>query len=167
MSQASANRPCSTENTLIMEAQNRCPECGVSWREDLTCQDHWYHALSWESEYPDKTLAVHHLLVLCYHLQHPHLYSPQGLEGAQRLLMAFVQDGLTPAEARRRQRGVLDSGRRAWKITGVPTSYGAYVHPIEWPVTIVDITSGDLDGYIARVQAWARSMLEALKTSGN
>lgn len=149
-----------------MEAQNRCPECGASWRDDLTCQDHWYQALAWESEYPDKTLAAHHLLVLCYHLQHPHLYSPQGLEEAQRLLAAFVQEGMTPAEARRRQRDAVDSGRRAWKITGTPTSYGAYTHPIQWPMTMGDITSGDLDGYIARVQAWARSTLEALKTSG-
>ena len=110
---------------------------------------------------------MHHLLVLCYHLQHPHLYSPEGLEGAKQLLAAFVEEGLTPTEARRRQRGAVDSGRRAWKITGTPASHGAYVHPMHWPLTIADITSGDLDGYIGRVQAWARSALEALKASGD
>lgn len=150
-----------------METTNQCPACGASWRDNLTCQDHFYQALAWESEYPDKTLAAHHLLVLCYHLQHPHLYSPQGLEGAKQLLAAFVEEGQTPAEARRRQRGAVDSGRRAWKITGTPNSRGVYTHPIHWPMTIVDITSGDLDGYLARVQAWARSALAALKASGN
>ncbi|HEY7356811.1 MAG TPA: DUF5946 family protein [Ktedonobacterales bacterium] len=150
-----------------METTNRCPACGASWRDDLTCQDYFYQALSWESEYPDKTQAAHHLLVLCYHLQHPHLYSPQGLAGAKQLLTAFVEEGITPAEARRRQRGVVASGRRAWKITSTPASHGAYAHPIHWPLTIADITSGDLDGYLARVQAWARSMLEALRASGN
>lgn len=57
-------------------------------------------------------------------------------------------------------------GRRDWKITGTPDARGAYAHPIHWPMTIVDITSGDLDGYIARVQAWARSALAALKAPG-
>jgi len=150
-----------------METTNHCPECGAAWRDNLTCQDHFHQALSWESEYPDKTYAVHHLLVLCYYLQHPHLYSPQGLEGAKQLLAAFVEQQATPQDTRRRQRGVVDSGKRAWKIAGTPASHGAYAQPIHWPITVGDITAGDLDGYIARVQAWARSALEALKASGN
>lgn len=150
-----------------METNNRCPECGAAWQGNLTCQDHFHQMLSWESEYPDKTRAVHHLMVLCYHLQHPHLYSPQTLEGAKQLLAAFVEEGITPTEARRRQRSVVDSGKRAWKITGTPTSYGTYAHPVQWTMTAADITAGDLDGYIARVQDWARSALEALKASGN
>ncbi|HLV98149.1 MAG TPA: DUF5946 family protein [Ktedonobacterales bacterium] len=150
-----------------METINYCPQCGAAWRDGLTCQDHFHQALSWESEYPDQTRAVHHLLVLCYHLQHPLLYSPQGLEEAKRLLVAFVEQQVAPRDMRRRLSGAVDSGKRAWKITGTPDSHGAYVQPLRWPITVGDITAGDLDGYIERVQAWARSALEALKASGN
>jgi hypothetical protein len=150
-----------------METNQRCPACGAAWRDDLTCQDHFYQALSWESEYPDQTRAVHHLLVLCYHLQHPHLYSPQGLAGAWQLLGAFVDGQVTPQHMRRQQRGMVDSGKRAWKITGTPEARGAYAHPIHWPLTVEHVTAGGLDGYSERVQAWARSALEALKASGN
>jgi|SRR5579871_2122543 len=150
-----------------METNQRCPECGAVWRDDLTCQDHFHQALSWESEYPDQTRAVHYLLVLCYYLQHPHLYSPQGLEEATRLLVAFVEQQVTPQEMRRRLSGAVDSGKRAWKISGTPDAHGAYARPIHWPITVGHITAGDLDGYIERVQAWVRSALEALKASGN
>jgi hypothetical protein len=150
-----------------MERNTICPECGTAWQDDLTCQEHFHQLLAWEAEYPDKTYAVHHLLVLCYHLQHPHLYSPQGLQGAKKLLAEFVDQGITPGEARRRQRAVVDSGNRAWKITGTPTFYGAYAHPIQWPMTVVDVTAAGVDAYLDTVKAWARSMNEALKASGN
>ncbi len=150
-----------------METTNRCPECGAAWRDNLTCQDHFHQILSWESEYPDQTRAVHHLLVLCYHLQHPHLYSPQGLEGVKQLLAAFVEQRATLQDTRRRQRSAVDSGKRAWKITGTPAAQGAYARPVHWPITVGDMTAGDLDGYSGRVQAWARSALAALKASGN
>jgi hypothetical protein len=123
--------------------------------------------LAWEAEYPDKTMAVHHLMVLCYHLQHPHLCSPQGLAGAQQLLAQCVEEGAAPQEVRRRQRARVDSGRRTWKITGTPAAYGAYAHPIQWPIIAADVTAGGVDDYIAHVQAWARSVLKALKASGN
>lgn len=48
-----------------MEKTNTCPECGAAWQNEQTCQDHFHQLLAWEAEYPDKTLAVHHLLVLC------------------------------------------------------------------------------------------------------
>ncbi|HEY7123270.1 MAG TPA: DUF5946 family protein [Ktedonobacterales bacterium] len=146
-----------------METTSRCPECGAVWQDGLTCQDHFHHMLAWEAEYPDKTLAVHHLLVLCYHLQHPHLYSPEGLQGAKKILFAFVEEGVTPQEMRRRQRAVVDSGKRTWKITGTPTSYGAYAHPIQWPITVVDVAAGGVEDYLGNAQAWARSICEALK----
>jgi hypothetical protein len=150
-----------------MKMSNRCPECGAVWQDERTCQEHFNQMLAWEAEYPDKTMAVHHLMVLGYHLQHPHLYSPQALQGAKKLLAAFVAEGITPAEARRRQAAVVDSGKRTWKITGTPTSSGAYEHPVQWPMTVVDVTAAGVDPYIENVQAWARSMYEALKASGN
>ena len=150
-----------------METTNRCLECGAAWQDGLTCQDHFYQMLAWEAEYPDKTLAVHHLLVLCYHLQDPHLYSPEGLQGAKKLLPAFVEEGVTPQEMRQRQRHVVDSNKRTWKIAGTPTSYGAYVHPMHWPITAQDVTAAGVDSYMENVRAWARSMCQALRASGN
>ncbi len=32
-------------------------------------------------------------MVLCYHLQHPSLYSPEGLDEAKRLLIEFLEHG--------------------------------------------------------------------------
>ncbi len=150
-----------------MATNTRCTACGAAWQDNLTCQDHFHQCLSWESEYPDKTQAVHHLLVLCYYLQHPQLYSPQGLQEAKQLLAAFVEQTARPREVRRQQHASVDSGKRTWKITGTPTSYGAYARPIQWPVTIGDVTAGNLDGYLERVRAWARSTLEAIEASGN
>ena len=150
-----------------METVNRCPACRATLQDGLTCQDHFYQLLAWEAEYPGQTLAVHHLLVLCYHLQHPQLYSPQGLEGAKHLLANFVEQGVAPAEARRRQRSTVDSGKRSWKITGTPTSYGTYFHPIHWPITVADVAADTVDHYSDKVQAWAHASLEALKASGN
>lgn len=150
-----------------MEMNNRCPECGAAWKDDQTCQEHFHQMLTWEAEYPDKTLGVHHLLVLCYHLQHPHLYSPQGLHEAKKLLAAFVEQGATPDEVRRRQRANVDSSKRTWKITGTPTSSGAYPHPIQWPITVVNVTAAGVDAYTQSVKAWVQSIHEALKAAGN
>lgn len=149
-----------------METTTTCPECGAALQDGLTCQDHFHQMLAWEAEYPDKTLAVHHLLVLCYYLQHPHLYSPEGLQGAKKLLFAFVEEGVTPQEMRRRLRDVVDSSKRTWKVTGTPDSYGAYAHPIHWPMTARDVTAGGVESYMDNVWAWARSMCEALKAGG-
>ena len=150
-----------------MATHPRCPDCGAAWQGNLTCQDHFHQCLSWESESPDQPRAVHHLLVLCYYLQHPQLYSAQGLEEAKQLLTAFVEQAARPGDVRQQQRATVDSGTRTWKIIGTPTSHGAYAHPIQWPIPIVDVTAGDLDGYLDRVRAWARATLEALKTTGN
>jgi len=145
----------------------RCPECGAVWQASQTCQDVFHRLLVQEAEFAGKTYAVHHLLVLCYHLQHPHLYSARGLDEAKQLLAQFVEQGATPAEVRRRYSATVDSGKRGWKITGTPTDHGTYTPPIQWPMTIVDVPPAGLDGYIDQVRAWARSMYQTLEASGN
>ena len=64
-------------------------------------------------------------MVLCYHLQHPSLYSPEGLRGARELLIDFVARGLSPAEVRLRDRERLRSDKRDFKIKGTPEAHGA------------------------------------------
>jgi hypothetical protein len=38
----------------------KCPECGASWDDEATCQDHFHQMLFWENEYPDYGAEVHH-----------------------------------------------------------------------------------------------------------
>lgn len=144
----------------------RCPECGAAWADGTTCQDHFHQMLFWEAENPANG-EVHHLTVLCYHLQHPSLYSPEGLTVAMHLLEGFVVHDATPREVRQRNRATMDSGERKFKIKGTPASYGAYDHPVQWTMTAADVTAGGADHYCDNVRAWTRSVYEALTTSGN
>jgi hypothetical protein len=115
----------------------------------------------------DERGVVHHLTVLCYHLQHPGLYSPAGLEQAQRLLVDFLRHGKTPAQVRRDSRAAVDSGRRAFAIRGKPGERGAYRHPVAWGLTVADVAQAGPERYVESVQAWAAETLDALERSGN
>jgi hypothetical protein len=151
---------------------NRCPECGSTWTDSAdgnsptTCEEHFHQMLFWEAENPAYGV-VHHLMVLCYHLQHPSLYSPDGLTTAKQLLVGFLEHGLTTEETRRRNRAALDSGVRKFKIKGAPDSHGVYDRPIQWTMTAADVTTGGADHYSDNVRGWARSVYDALVASGN
>ncbi len=120
--------------------------------------------LAWEHEKPENW-AVHNLTVLCYHLQHPSLYSPEGLRGAIGLLDDFVERGLTPEQVRKRDRAIVDSGQRTWKIAGTPAFHGVYDRPIHWTMTAANVIENGIDNYCDSVRAWARSIYETLKSA--
>ena len=122
--------------------------------------------LYWENEFPGHG-QVHHLAVLCYYLQHPSLYSPEGLAAGMRLLVDFIERGISPQESRRQNREKVNSSNRSWKVTARPGYRGAYTHPVGWRMTAADVINAGAENYIASVQQWARLMLEDLKTSGN
>ncbi len=84
-----------------------CPECGALWRDGVTCADHFHQMLFWENE-DSANWAVHHLTVLCYHLQHPSLYAPDGLEHATGLLIKFVDEGVDPRVLRVQMRDEVE-----------------------------------------------------------
>lgn len=138
-----------------------CPECGAPWSGVVTCRDHFYQFLYWENEDPS-VVSVHHLMVLCYHLQHPSLYSPDGLAHARMLLHEFVANGVSPQEMRHRQRAAVDSGQRGWKVKGTPGARGAYDRPIPWTMTAADVAAGGLGSYVENIRAWAQSIYAAL-----
>ena len=121
--------------------------------------------LAWEMENPHN-MAVHHLMVLCYHLQHPHLYSPEGLSGAMQLLIDFVDRGLSPEKVRKYNRARVDSSTRTWKIKGTPAAHGVYDPPVQWKLTAAYVIKSGMDNYCASVRTWASSVYETLKTSG-
>jgi hypothetical protein len=111
--------------------------------------------------------VVHHLMVLCYYLQHPSLYSPEGLDNAKTLLIGFVVRGLSAQTVRQQTRRQVDSGKRQWKISARPDSHGAYTYPVTWTMTARDVVAGGMDHYIENVQQWAKSMLASLQASNN
>ncbi len=106
-------------------------------------------------------------MVLSYHLQHPSLYSPEALAGAQQQLIDFLEGGVTPQRMRRQMRDKVDSGKRTYKIAGTPQHHGSYAHPVAWTLRAADVVAGGADHYVANVEAWARSILTALRLSDN
>jgi len=148
-----------------MEAPEKCPECGSEWSNGTNCRARFEQMLAWEFEYPEIN-TVHHLTVLCYHLQHPSLYSPEGLHGAIRLLAEFLDGKIKPEEVRRRDRQKLDSGARRYKIKGTPAAHGVYQPPVHWTMTAADVIAGEPAFYDQNVKKWARSVLDAIKAAG-
>lgn len=144
-----------------MGNQPTCPDCHAFLSDHLTCQDHFHQLLFWENEVPEYG-EVHHLTVLCYHLQHPSLYSPEGLQYARKLLVDFQVRGLSPTEVRRKEKDQVDSGKRQIKITSRPGSQGAYPTPIQWKMTVADVVAAGKAHYPAAVRAWADSILHTL-----
>jgi hypothetical protein len=110
-------------------------------------------------------LEVHHLTVLCYHLQHPSLYSQAGLAEAKNLLVEFLEKGSSPAEVRSHNRDRVDSRRRTWKIKATPGSHGVYTHPVRWRVTAANVIAAGPNRYPDTVRSWARAVLEDLKSN--
>ncbi|MBL8164890.1 MAG: hypothetical protein JNJ61_23090, partial [Anaerolineae bacterium] len=150
-------------HTITMS--HTCPECGAPWSDGQTCTDDFHQMLYWEFEH--NLLDVHHLLVLCYHLQHPSLYSPETVRRGMHMLAEFVEAGVTPQAMRQQIRTAVDSGNRSGTITARPGSAGSYAHPVAWTLTARDVVRGGAANYYANVRAWAASMLAALRESGN
>lgn len=143
-----------------------CPACGAQWHAGTSCQDDFYQMLFWEAENPALGV-VHHLMLLGYHLQHPHLYSPEGLTGAKQILINFVAKGISPAEQRVIMRDSVNSKNRQTTITARTGSSGSYDLPVKWTLTAADVVARGSENYVESTRDWARSIYEALKASGN
>lgn len=160
------NSTIETRTNPVVSITTHCPDCGTAWINDRTCHDHFLEMLFWENE--NSALAiVHHLMVLCYHLQHPRLYSPQGLDYGKNLLVEFLERGTTPAQIRRRNGRQITSRSRKWKIMGSPEEQGVYEKPVNWTMTAADVVLAGVECYCESVRAWARATLIDLKASGN
>ena len=122
--------------------QPHCPECGADWSNGATCEQNFHQFGYWELADLEHLGVVHHLMVLSYHLQHPRLYSPDGLRHALGLLVDFVARGVTPQQVRQRDRDKVDSVKRAFRIKGTPESHGAYDHPVAWTMVASDVVAG-------------------------
>ena len=143
-----------------------CPECGAALADGRTCADDFHQLLFWENERAELG-EVHHLMVLCYHLQHPSLYSAEGLAHARQLLDAFVTEGMSPEEVRRRQRAAVDSGGRGWSITARPGNRGSYGQQPAWTMHAADVVAGGIDNYVANILTWADRVHRILMEGGS
>ncbi|MFN2196096.1 MAG: DUF5946 family protein [Anaerolineales bacterium] len=143
-----------------------CPACGGAQSNGISCEQHFHELLVWEHQQPDLGV-VHHLTVLCYHIQHPHHYSRAGLETAIQLLVDFVRHGANPAAVRQQKRAELQSGQRTWKITPTPGDVGVYANPQAWSLTIQTVAAVGPQAYIENVRRWAAAVLADLEAAGN
>ena len=135
----------------------KCPECGAKLEGREVCRDDFDQMLYWENEDPARW-EVHHLMVLCYHLQHPNLYSAEGLIWARQLLADFVESGLSSEAVRGRDRSKVASSAREWPITARPGNQGAYEQPVVWTMTARDVVAGGAANYVENVRSWAASV---------
>ena len=149
-----------------METSLICPECGAAWDAEMTCETTFHQMLFWEHE-NQANWVVHHLMVLCYYLQHPSLYSQEGVEVGKGLLTAFVKEGRSPAEMREANRDRVNAKNRDWKITARPENKGAYTNPVTWSMHAADVVRGGEPQYIANVEAWAKSAYADLLATEN
>ncbi|HVU13156.1 MAG TPA: DUF5946 family protein [Phototrophicaceae bacterium] len=147
--------------------ESKCPECRADWSNGSTCEDDFHQFGYWELADFEHLGVVHHLMVLSYHLQHPSLYSPEGLAGAKGLLVDFVARGMTPQQTRQRDRPKVDSGVRKYKITGTADAHGTYEYPVTWTMRAADVVAGGEAHYVENIRAWAQSIYAALKASDN
>jgi hypothetical protein len=131
----------------------------------MSDEEHFHTLGYWELDH--QLYDVHHLMVLSYHLQHPWLYSPETLEQAKKMLVQFVEEGVTPQTMRQHIRQAVDSGVRKHRVIGTPESHGEYAHPVTWSMTIEDVVNAGIERYYESVQAWAESILSDLRESGN
>lgn len=134
-----------------------CAWCGAHYETpNDSCEARFNLALAKEFEEPAYGV-VHHLTVPAYMLQH-NRYSRAGWLWTRDLVTAFVRDGLEPAEARRQQRSMLDSGERDWAITRGPKfeQFGR----IAWTRAIADVRFDSAEDYCDDVRAWAAAVVE-------
>lgn len=134
----------------------KCPQCGADLPPEEPCQYRFDVCMALEYENPTTFGAVHHLTVACYMLQH-NAYSREVWLEARKMIAQFVQDGIPPAEMRRRYRLKLESRHRTWRVT--KDAKLSEFDTIIWTRTIADVRFGDPQVYCADVKRWATSAL--------
>jgi hypothetical protein len=71
-----------------------CPECGSFLTNEEKCRDYFDQMLIWDFENPTGAGKLHHLTVLCYHLQHPSLYSLEAMKSAKKFLRNIIEKNI-------------------------------------------------------------------------
>lgn len=144
-----------------------CAECGSSLENVNECRDYLNEMIKWDFEDFTGVGKVHHLTVLSYNLQHPSVYSPMGLDDAKNSLQEFLTNPEAFSSHDERNRKLLASDVRDWKIVGTPENYAKYVGTPLWKMNASIVVEGGLPLYVENVKKWARSVFESLVESGD
>jgi hypothetical protein len=139
-----------------------CLECGAAVPAGGSCRDHFHALLLLEWQVPGGPGGWPHFhAVATYGLQHPEAmgYTAEVLAGL-RASLADALDGRATLEAlrRRARRGAARAGR----VTRRPGDAVVRWRFGSWPLTVVDVLAGGVEGYAGRVERWARSVRETL-----
>ena len=141
---------------MLSEMLPACPRCGAYLSSGESCRDRFDLCLALEYENPTTYGTVHHLTVACYMLQHND-YSRSGWLEARQMLAEFIQQGITPADVRKRNHSKLDSRNRKWSV-----SKGAKLSEVEaivWSGTVGDVRLDEPENYCADIKLWATTVL--------
>lgn len=132
-----------------------CPECGAPG--DI-CQEKFESMLALEFEDPAVFGAVHHLTVICFNLQHSSMFTDESIAWMRSTVQAIVEEGLSPAELR--ERSMKTFGGKVKVLTKVPKASPRNA----WSMTVLDIRTDSPDMYVKDVNAWAKSILQDMRT---
>jgi len=136
----------------------KCPECGAA---EAACEVRFHECLA--LEFSDAAYgAVHHLTVAAYMLQHSGKLTREGWLNERNVLRAFLVENMPPASIRRQNKNLVDSGKRTFKIKS--TDGEPVINKTTWTKTILDINIESSEDYCEDVTAWARSVLEDVRT---
>src|SRR5512139_2097452 len=110
-----------------------CPECGAP---DSGCETRFHEILVLEFTDADYGV-VHHLTVAAYMLQHSSKLTREGWLHMRELLREFLVENKPPAFIRKKNKDLVDSGKRKFKIAskdGRPV-----ISKTTWTKTILDV----------------------------
>jgi hypothetical protein len=145
---------------MAVQKEANCPECGAA---NNNCEARFHECLAKESE-DSGFMAVHHLLVATYMIQHSSKLTREGWTYERELLRIFLVENKSPALIRQQNKELLDSSKRKFKITsrdGLPV-----IKKTAWSKTILDVCTENAEAYCEAVAAWARSVLEDAQEIG-
>jgi hypothetical protein len=143
-----------------------CPECGAQLPAGGSCRDNFHALLLLEWDIPGGPgEGIHFLAVASYVLQHPDSmnYTAEALAGLRRNIADHLQGRVTLEQVRARTRGAADGPVRVTRRSGDEVVRW----PVRsWPITVVEVLAGGVEGYAERVTAWARGIIHTLDAAG-
>ena len=138
-----------------------CPECGAP---DMACETRYHEFLV--KEFSEAGYgAVHNLTVATYMLQHSSKLTKEGWFYERELLREFLVENKSPEFIRKKNKDLVDSGKRKFKITskdGKPV-----INKSTWTKTILDVRMENAEAHCEDIKAWARSALEDSENVGD
>lgn len=120
------------------------------------CTERFHRFLALEFSDPGYG-AVHHLTVPTYMLQHPSRLSLHGWQAMRDMLVQFLEDGLSPAVVRARNRKDVDNQHRRWRFKKGPRLQ--IPSTFVWTQTILSVDDTTAAQYCQDIEHWARQTL--------